>query len=254
LDPTRLRRSLQAAALGLVLAPLALLGLRAAGLAGDLGANPVEEVLHTTGDWALRCLLACLAVTPVRRLTRIAALAPLRRTLGLAAFGWASLHLLAYAGLDQGFDARALLEDVRERRYVFAGLTAFLCLVPLAATSTRAAQRRLGRRWKTLHLLVFVAAAAALVHFAWLVKADLLAPLAHAAAFALLVGLRLVPSRTWGSGRRSRRSSSRRPSPSTPRCATTTSSTTTTCRSSSGTRTSAPARRARRSPAPSGLR
>jgi sulfoxide reductase heme-binding subunit YedZ len=160
----------------------------------------------------------------------MAALAPLRRTLGLAAFGWASLHLLTYVGLDQGFDLPSLAEDVRERRYVFAGLAAFLSLVPLAATSTRAAQRRLGRRWKTLHRLVFVAAAAALTHFAWLVKADLLPPLAHAAAFALLVGLRLVPSPAWGSERRSRRSSSRPPSPSTHRCAATPSSTTTTSR------------------------
>lgn len=237
MEAARLRRSLQAATIGVALAPLALLGLRAAGLFCDLGANPVEEVLHTTGDWALRCLLLCLAVTPARRLTGVAALAPLRRTLGLAAFGWASLHLLTYVGLDQLFDAEALLEDVRERRYVFAGLTAFLCLAPLAATSTRAAQRRLGRRWKALHRLVFVAAAAALTHYAWMVKADLRAPFAYAAAFALLVALRLgrsrrapVPSRACGSGLRSRRSSSRRPSPSTPGCTSTPSSTTTTSR------------------------
>ena len=187
----RLRRSLQAAAVALAAAPLGLLGARAAGLAGDLGANPVEEVLHATGDWALRCLLLCLAVTPARRLLGLAALAPLRRTLGLAAFGWACLHVLSYVGLDQLFDWRALAEDVRERRYVFAGLTAFLSLLPLAATSTRAAQRRLGRRWKTLHRLVWVAAGAALVHYVWLVKADLVAPLAHAALLAALVGLRL---------------------------------------------------------------
>jgi sulfoxide reductase heme-binding subunit YedZ len=190
-DAARLRRSLHAAALAVAVAPLGLLGARAAGLAGDLGANPVEEVLHTTGDWALRCLLLCLAVTPLRRLTRVAALAPLRRSFGLAAFGWACLHVATYVGLDQLFDWGALVEDVRERRYVFAGLTAFLCLVPLAATSTRAAQRRLGRRWKVLHRLVFAAAGAALVHYAWLVKADLLAPLAYAAALALLVGLRV---------------------------------------------------------------
>jgi sulfoxide reductase heme-binding subunit YedZ len=101
--------------------------------------------------------------------------------------------VLTYVGLDQGFDGAALVEDVRERRYVFAGLTAFLCLVPLAATSTRAAARRLGPRWKTLHRLVFAAAAAAVVHYAWLVKADLAAPLGHAALLALLVGLRMRP-------------------------------------------------------------
>ena len=84
---------------------------------------------------------------------------------------------------------------MRERRYVFAGLTAFLCLVPLAATSTRAAAHRLGRRWKALHRLVFVAAAAAVVHYTWLVKADLAVPLAYAALLALLVGLRVRPLR-----------------------------------------------------------
>jgi sulfoxide reductase heme-binding subunit YedZ len=185
------RRALQAAAVALATAPLVLLAARGVGFAGGLGANPVEELIHTSGEWALRCLLLCLAVTPARRALRLAALAPLRRTFGLAAFGWACLHVLAYTGLDLGFDGAALAEDLRERRYVFAGLTAFLCLVPLAATSTRAAQRRLGRRWKTLHRLVFVAAAAALTHYVWLVKADLLAPLVYAALFAVLVGLRL---------------------------------------------------------------
>jgi len=194
-DARRLRRTLQTAAIAVAVAPLVWLGLRALDLAGDLGANPTEEVIHTTGTWALRCLILCLAVTPARRLLGVAALAPLRRTLGLAAFGWACLHVLAYTGLDQLFDWRALVEDVRERRYVFAGLTAFLCLVPLAATSTRAAQRRLGRRWKALHRLVWVAAGAASVHYLWLVKADLLAPLLYATALAALAGLRLRPPR-----------------------------------------------------------
>jgi len=194
-DPARRRRALQALALAAAIAPLGALGLRAAGWVGDLGANPIEEVIHTTGTWALRCLLLCLAVTPARRLSGLAALAPLRRTFGLAAFGWACLHVLSYVGLDQLFDWSALAEDVRERRYVFAGLTAFLSLLPLAATSTRAAQRRLGRRWKTLHRLVWVAAPAAIVHYVWLVKADLLAPLAYAGVLAALALLRLRPAR-----------------------------------------------------------
>lgn len=191
MDPGRLRRALQAAAVAAALAPLALLAARAAGVAGDLGANPVEALSHATGDWALRCLLACLAVTPLRFALRLAALAPLRRTLGLAAFGWACLHVLVWAVLDLGLDVRAMLEDVRERRYVLAGMTAFLCLAPLAATSTRAAQRRLGSRWKTLHRLVYVGAAAAVTHYLWLVKADLLAPASCAALLALLLGARL---------------------------------------------------------------
>jgi len=189
-DRRRLRQGLQIGAIALCAAPLAHLAARAAGWAEDLGANPIETVVHTTGDWALRCLLLCLAVTPARRLTGLAALAPLRRSFGLAAFAWACLHVLAYVGLDQGFDWPTLVEDVSKRRYAFAGLTAFLCLAPLAATSTRAAQRRLGRRWKTLHRLVFAAGAAAVIHYAWLVKADLRLPLLYGAAFAGLVALR----------------------------------------------------------------
>lgn len=191
MDRATRRRALQSAAVGVAVAPLGHLGLRAAGLAGDLGANPIEELLHTTGDWALRCLLLCLAITPIRRLLGLAALAPLRRTFGLAAFGWACLHVLTYVGLDQLFDWRALVEDLRERRYVLAGATAFLCLVPLAATSTRAAQRRLGRRWKTLHGIVWIAAGAAAIHYLWLVKADLRAPLLYATLLVALAGLRL---------------------------------------------------------------
>jgi sulfoxide reductase heme-binding subunit YedZ len=208
-NAARLRKTLQAAALAVAAAPLFALALRAAGLAGGLGANPVEEVIHETGSWALRLLLLCLAVTPARRLLGVAALAPLRRTLGLAAFGWACLHVLSYAGLDRLFDSESLVEDVRERRFVFAGLAAYLSLVPLAATSTRAAQRSLGRRWKTLHRLVFVAAGAAVVHYVWLVKAHLLAPLAHGAVLALLVGLRVRRPRRAGL----RAAAARRPGP-----------------------------------------
>jgi len=176
------------------LLPLAWLGLAA--LRGGLGANPIETVSHTTGEWSLRLLLLTLAVTPARRLLSLAWLAPLRRTLGLLTFLYATLHMLAYVGLDQLFEWNALVEDALERRYVTAGLAAWLCLLPLALTSTRASIRRLGRRWVTLHRLVYVAAVAAIVHYVWLVKADLAAPLAHAALLALLLGLRLRRRRT----------------------------------------------------------
>jgi sulfoxide reductase heme-binding subunit YedZ len=157
----------------------------------DLGANPIEEITHATGDWTLRLLLLSLAVTPARRLLRFPALAPLRRTLGLAAFGYASLHLLTYVALDQGFAWALLLEDVSERRYVTAGFAAFLCLVPLAVTSTRRAQKRLGPKWQRLHRLVYPAAILAVIHYLWLVKADLLPPLAYASVLAVLLALRL---------------------------------------------------------------
>jgi len=165
--------------------------LAARALTGGLGANPIEEVQHTTGAWSLRLLLLTLAVTPARRLLGWRRIAPLRRTLGLMAFATVTLHALTYVGLDQVFDWGALLEDVRERRYVTAGFAGFLCLLPLAATSTARMMKRLGRRWTKLHRLAYVAAVCGVVHYLWLVKADLRAPLIYAGILALLLGYRL---------------------------------------------------------------
>ena len=156
-----------------------------------LGANPVEQVTHVTGDWALRFLLLSLAVTPLRRLFGWNWAAPLRRTLGLIAFGYACLHYLIYLGLEHYFDWQLIVEDVLKRRYVWAGFAAFLCLVPLAVTSTRAMIRRLGRRWVSLHRLVYLAAGLGVIHFLWLVKSDLREPLLYGGVLALLLGLRL---------------------------------------------------------------
>ncbi len=111
----------------------------------------------------MRLLLATLAVTPLRRLSGWSALAPLRRTLGLAAFSYVCLHLLTFVVLDQFFDWHAIVEDVLERRYISAGFAGFLCLLPLAITSTRGWQRRLGLRWVKLHRLVYVAASLGVV-------------------------------------------------------------------------------------------
>ncbi len=189
------RRALPAALLALGLLPA--LGALAAGLTDRLGAEPIETLTHVSGEWALRLLLASLAVSPLRRLTGWSALAPCRRTLGLLAFGYASFHLAVYVGLEHFFEAAAILEDVIERPYVTAGTLAFLCLLPLAVTSTRGWQRRLGARWVRLHRLAYVAAIAAVLHHLWLVKADLRAPLVEAAVLALLLAARL------GRGRRS---------------------------------------------------
>lgn len=156
----------------------------------DLGANPVETITHETGAWALRFLLACLCVTPLRRLPGMAGLAGQRRALGLIAFFYASLHFATYLALDLDFDLAYLAEDLRERPYITVGFTAFSLLVPLAVTSNRASIRRLGKRWITLHRLVYVAAAAAIVHFFWLVKADLREPAIYAAVFAILIVVR----------------------------------------------------------------
>ena len=162
---------------------------------GSLGANPIEEVTHETGEWALRLLILTLAVTPFRRVFSLGWIAPLRRTFGLLAFFYASLHFLTFLVLEHFFDWELIVEDVLERRYVTAGFAAFLLLIPLAATSTKAQMRRLGPRWPRLHRLVYAATLLGALHFIWLVKADLLEPLIYAAIIVSLLLYRLHHSR-----------------------------------------------------------
>jgi len=177
-------------AIGLASIPLLALLLRFA-LEG-FGANPIEDVTHVTGEWGLRCVLLSLAVTPARRFFGWRWAAPLRRTLGLVGFAYASLHLATWALLDLGLDGAAIIEDLTERPYVMAGMASFTILFALAITSTRSAMKRLGKRWNALHRLVYLAAILAVVHHFWLTKADLAAPLFHATWLAVLLAARLV--------------------------------------------------------------
>jgi sulfoxide reductase heme-binding subunit YedZ len=188
LDSKRARQRAHIALIVLALLPLA--GLVLGTARGALGANPVETITHVTGAWALRLLLLTLAITPLRRLAGWAFVAPWRRSLGLLAFGYASLHFATFLALDLGFDLSALGEEVVERPYVTLGFSSLLLLTPLAVTSTRRWQRRLGQRWLSLHRLVYVAAALAVLHFIWLVKADLVEPLAYGAILIGLLALR----------------------------------------------------------------
>jgi len=174
----------------------------------ELGANPVEFVTRSTGTWTLVMLCATLAVTPLRRITGRNELARVRRMLGLFTFFYACLHLTTYVWLDQWFDARAILEDVLKRPFITMGMAAFLALLPLAATSTKAMMRRLGRRWAQLHRLVYVIAPLAVLHFWWhkAGKNDIGEPAVYAVVVAILLGARL-----WWRGRaayRGRRRSS----------------------------------------------
>jgi sulfoxide reductase heme-binding subunit YedZ len=180
-----LKRALFAAAL------LPLLALVYDAWTGDLTANPVEYITHETGDWAIALLMASLAVTPVRRVTGWNEIIKVRRMLGLFAFFYATLHLLTWIVLVSFFDVPTMIEDVAMRPFITIGMAAFLILLALAVTSTRASIRRLGRRWAQLHSLVYLAAIGAVIHFWWLVKADITEPLRWALFLALLFSIRI---------------------------------------------------------------
>jgi sulfoxide reductase heme-binding subunit YedZ len=148
---------------------LPLVGWIWAGSHGGLGANPAETLLRGTGSWTLRLLCLVLAVTPLTWWTGVASIGRFRRLIGLTAFFYATLHVLAYAWLDQGFDVEALTRDLGKRPFALLGFTAFVALIPLAATSFDRAIRWLGRpRWKALHRLVYPAAVIGLLHFVWM--------------------------------------------------------------------------------------
>jgi sulfoxide reductase heme-binding subunit YedZ len=168
-------------------------------LLSELGANPIEALEHETGEWTLRLLAASLAVTPLITFTRWGWLIPQRRFLGLAAFAYATIHLLVYIGVDQFFNLNDIVEDVLKHLYVTVGMAGFVLLLPLAITSTKGWIRRLGgKRWNQLHRLVYVAAVAGCVHYLWAVKKDITEPLLYAAVFVVLFALRFVRPRPAG--------------------------------------------------------
>jgi sulfoxide reductase heme-binding subunit YedZ len=153
-----------------------------------LGANPVDVITRSTGRWTLTFLLITLGVTPLRKLLGLPWLVRFRRMLGLFAFFYGTLHLTTYVWLDKFFDVQAMLHDIAKRRFITAGMTAFALMLPLALTSTAGWIRRLGgKRWQKLHRLIYFSAAAGVVHFIWLVKADLRRPLTYGAILAALL-------------------------------------------------------------------
>jgi len=180
------------------LAPLGRLAWRA--FHADLGANPIEFITHATGDWTIRFLLITLAITPLRQLTRQYWLIGWRRMLGLFAFFYGTLHLMTWLWLDKFFDVHEMWADIVKRRFITAGMTGFTLMIPLAVTSTRWAIRKLGgKRWQMLHRLIYASAAAGVIHYIWLVKADLKKPLEYAAILGVLLGYRVA---AWAMARR----------------------------------------------------
>lgn len=155
-----------------------------------LGANPVEKLNHRTGIWALRLLLITLAITPLRRLTAWNILIRLRRMLGLYAFFYACLHFFTWLVFDHFFDVNEIVKDIIKRPYITVGFSAFVMLIPLAVTSTKRWMKRLGSRWARLHQLVYVIATAGVLHYLWLVKADVRAPVIYGLILAVLLTYR----------------------------------------------------------------
>ena len=157
-----------------------------------LGPDPGEAMVHHLGTWGLRVLLLTLAVSPASRLLKRPQLVRYRRMVGLWAFTYLLLHFVSYLGILAGFALQTLTEDIYKRPYITVGFLALLLLVPLAITSTRGWQRRLGRRWKTLHRLVYPAAIAAWTHLLWLSKGGFMDPFVYGLILVLLFGERIV--------------------------------------------------------------
>jgi len=190
-------RSLKALVFLICLGPATVLVWK--GFHDRLGANPVDVITRTTGRWTLTFLLLTLSITPLRKLARLPWLVRFRRMLGLFAFFYGTLHLMTYVWLDKFFDFHAMLHDIGKRRFITAGMTAWTLMLPLALTSTAGWIRRLGgKRWQKLHRLIYFSAAAAVIHFIWLVKADLRRPLTYGAILAALFTYRIA---AWSIGK-----------------------------------------------------
>ena len=164
-------------------------------LTNQLGANPQEALIRATGDWTLRFLCIVLAVTPLRTMAGLPALARFRRMLGLFVYFYVVSHLLSYGWFDMGFDVADIVKDIIKRPFILVGFSAFLLLTPLAATSFNAAIKAIGaRRWQLLHKLVYVIAGLGLLHFFWMRagKNDFAEVFVYAAIIAVLLGWRIA--------------------------------------------------------------
>jgi sulfoxide reductase heme-binding subunit YedZ len=176
----------------LCLLPLGWLVYAAA--SNQLGANPAEALIRRLGDWTMRGLWLTLAITPLRELTGLAALARFRRTLGVFSFAYASLHLLAYGWLDMGLDFGDITVDIAKRPFILMGFTAWLLMLPLAATSFNRAIKALGaKRWQLLHKAVYAIGVIGLLHFIWMRagKHNFTEPAIYGVILAALLGWRL---------------------------------------------------------------
>ena len=182
---------LKVIAWGLCLLPVSMLAWKATH--DELGANPLSEITLATGHWTLYLLLTTLAISPLRRISGLTWLIRFRRLIGLFAFFYGCLHLMTYLWFDKFFDIHEIVKDIYKRPFITAGMTAWTLMLPLALTSTAASIRWLGgKRWQSLHRLIYASAIAGVVHFWWLVKRDLTRPEMMAVILTLLLGFRVV--------------------------------------------------------------
>jgi methionine sulfoxide reductase heme-binding subunit len=157
-----------------------------------LGANPIEVITHSTGDWTLILILTTLSITPLRRITHQYWLIGVRRMIGLFAFFYGTLHFLTYIWLDKFFDIHEMLKDIVKRPFITVGFSAFILMIPLALTSTTWSIRRLGgKNWQRVHRLIYLTAVLGVVHYAWLVKADLRKPIEYGVFLSILLLYRI---------------------------------------------------------------
>jgi sulfoxide reductase heme-binding subunit YedZ len=209
MEAEHVRRFAKPAVFAACLLPLLSVVWRAVGIGGgSLGANPIEAIQDTLGQWGLRLLVITLAVTPLRDWFNLPWLVMLRRMLGLFAFAYVLLHFLTWLILDQGLYWPGILPDIAKRPFITIGFAALLLLVPLAVTSTNGMMRRLGRRWKTLHRLIYPISLLAVWHYYWQVKADIREPLIYLGIVIVLLSWRI-----WKSAVRPRLRASAREAP-----------------------------------------
>jgi len=176
------------------LAPLARLAWKA--FHDGLGANPIEVITHSTGDWTLIFVLTTLSITPLRRLTRQHRLIAFRRMIGLFAFFYGTLHFLTYIWLDKFFDLHEMFKDIAKRPFITVGFSAFVLMIPLALTSSAWSIRRLGgKNWQRLHRLIYLTGMLGVVHYYWLVKADHRKPIEYGIVLSALLLYRVG---VWG--------------------------------------------------------
>jgi sulfoxide reductase heme-binding subunit YedZ len=167
------------------LAPLGRLVWRAYN--SDLGANPIQVITWSTGTWTLVFLMLTLSITPLRQITKQYWLIQYRRMLGLFAFFYGCLHFTTYIWLDQFFDLHSVAKDIVKRPFITVGFSAFVLMIPLALTSTQRSIRWLGKRWQTLHRLIYATAVLGVVHYIWLVKKDIRKPVIYAVVLGILL-------------------------------------------------------------------